>query len=146
MAASAPLRRRPAFLRLWAAQAVSGVGARIAREGLPMTAVLLLQAPPAAMGALAAVGLGAYAVDGVIAGPLADRLPGRPLLIGADLGRAAVILTIRALAPLHALTLAEVGVALALDGNAKLAATDALAEVGGPAIAGGLLQLFSAPR
>jgi len=136
-----------------------------------MTAVLLLQAPPAAMGALAAVGLGAYAAGGVIAGPLADRLPGRPLLIGADLGRTAVILAIPALALLHALSLVEVGLALALmsaltavfdvadhaflpglidraqlvDGNAKLAATDALAEVGGPAIAGGLFQLFSAP-
>lgn len=64
MTAPAPtLWRHRAFLRLWAAQAVSGFGARIAREGLPMTAALLLQAPPAAMGALAAVGLGAYALD-----------------------------------------------------------------------------------
>jgi hypothetical protein len=51
MTAPAPtLWRHRAFLRLWAAQAVSGFGARIAREGLPMTAAPLLQAPPAAMG------------------------------------------------------------------------------------------------
>jgi MFS family permease len=165
------LWRHPVFLRLWAAQTVSGFGARIAREGLPMTAVLLLKAPPAAMGVLAAVGLGAYAAGGLVAGPLADRLPSRSLLIGADLARAVVILALPAFALLHLLNLALVGVALALmsgltvvfdvadhaflpglveraqlvDGNAKLATTDALAEVGGPAIAGGLFQLFSAP-
>jgi len=90
MTSDAPaLWRHPGFLKLWTAQAVSGFGARIAREGLPMTAVLLLKAPPAAMGALAAVGLGAYALVGLVAGPLADRLPGHTLLIAADLGRMA---------------------------------------------------------
>jgi predicted MFS family arabinose efflux permease len=165
------LWRHPGFLKLWAAQAVSGFGARIAREGLPMTAVLLLRAPPAAMGALAAVGLGAYALGGLIAGRLADRLPGRALLIAADLGRMAVMIAIPVAAALRALTLVELGAALALmsaltvvfdvadhaflprlvsrdqlvDGNAKLATTDSLAEIGGPAIAGGLFQLLSAP-
>ena len=165
------LWRHSGFLKLWAAQAVSGFGARIAREGLPMTAVLLLKAPPAAMGALAAIGLGAYAVGGLVAGRLADRLPGRALLIAADLGRTAVMVAIPAAALLHALTLPELAAAMALmsaltvifdvadhaflprlvtraqliDGNAKLATTDSLAEVGGPAIAGGLFQLLSAP-
>ena len=55
-----------------AAQAVCGFGARIAREGLPMTAAPLLKAPPAAMEALAAFGLGACAVIGLVAGRLAD--------------------------------------------------------------------------
>jgi predicted MFS family arabinose efflux permease len=165
------LWRHPGFLRLWAAQAVSGFGARIAREGLPMTAVLLLKAPPAAMGALAAVGLGAYALGGLVAGRLADRLPGRALLIAADLGRMTVMIAIPAAALLHSLTLAGLAAAMALmsaltvvfdvadhaflprlvtraqlvDGNAKLATTDSLAEIGGPAIAGGLFQLLSAP-
>jgi predicted MFS family arabinose efflux permease len=136
-----------------------------------MTAVLLLKAQPAAMGALAAVGLGAYAAGGLVAGRLADRLPGRALLIAADLGRMAVMIAIPVAAALRALTLVELGMALALmstltvifdvadhaflprlitrdqlvDGNAKLATTDSLAEVGGPAIAGGLFQLLSAP-
>ena len=159
------------FLKLWAAQTVSGFGARIAREGLPMTAVLLLRAPPAAMGALAAVGLAAYAVVGVGAGMLADRLPRRALLIGADLGRAVVMIAVPAAALAHSLNIVGLAVALAtmsaltvifdvadhaflpevigrdelVDGNAKLAATDALAEVGGPAIGGALFQLLTAP-
>lgn len=170
-APAASLWRHPAFLKLWAAQTVSSFGARIAREGLPMTAVLALKAPPAAMGALAAVGLGAYAVVGMAAGALADRAPRRALMIGADAGRALVILAVPAAALLHMLSIAGVAVALALmsaltvvfdvadhaflpgivdeaqlvDGNARLAATDAAAEVGGPAVAGLLFQLLSAP-
>ncbi len=170
-AGAASLWRHRPFLALWAAQAVSGFGARIAREGLPMTAVLLLRAPPAAMGGLAATGLAAYALVGLLAGYLADRLPGRALMIAADLGRTAVMVTVPALALAHALTLAGVAAALALmsgltvifdvadhavlprlvasdqivEGNAKLATTDALAEVGGPAIAGVLFQALSAP-
>ena len=168
---AASLWRHPAFLRLWGAQTVSTFGARIAREGLPMTAVLALKAPPAAMGSLAAVGLAAYALVGVAAGPLADRAPRRALMIAADLGRAAVILAVPIAALAHMLSIAGVAVALALmsgltvvfdvadhaflpslvegnqlvDGNAKLAATDAAAEVGGPAVAGALIQLVSAP-
>ena len=170
-AAAASLWRHPAFLKLWAAQTVSSFGARIAREGLPMTAVLVLKAPPAAMGGLAAVGLAAYALVGMAAGVLADRAPRRALMIGADLGRTLVMIAVPAAALLHALSVAGVAVALALmsaltvifdvadhaflpsivapaqltDGNARLAATDATAEIGGPALAGLLFQLLSAP-
>lgn len=170
-APAASLWRHPAFLRLWAAQTVSSFGARIAREGLPMTAVLALGAAPAAMGVLGAIGLAAYAVVGFLAGPLADRAPRRTLMVAADLGRALVMLTLPALALLHALSVAGVAVALALmsaltvvfdiadhaflpsvveesqlvDGNAKLAATDATAEIGGPALAGLLFGWLSAP-
>ena len=159
------------FLMLWAAQSVSAFGARIAREGLPMTAVLSLRAPPTAMGALAAVGLAAYALVGVAAGALADRLPRRGLLICADFGRALVMVLVPAAALAGRLDLAGVALALAvmsaltvvfdvadhaflpqliqrdqlIEGNAKLAATDAAAEVGGPAIAGVLFQVFAAP-
>jgi predicted MFS family arabinose efflux permease len=171
MTAPASLWRHPAFMKLWAAQTVSSFGARIAREGLPMTAVLVLRAPPAAMGALAAVGLAAYALVGMAAGALADRAPRRALMIGADLGRTLVMIAVPAAALAHALSIAGVAVALALmsgltvifdvadhaflpgvvdqtqlvDGNARLAATDAAAEIGGPAVAGLLFQLLSAP-
>jgi predicted MFS family arabinose efflux permease len=168
---TASLWRHADFLKLWAAQSVSGFGARAAREGLPMTAVVLLKAPPEAMGSLAALGLGAWAVVGLAAGALADRLPKRGLLVGADLGRALVMLVIPAIALWGRLTVVEIGLAMAAmsaltvvfdvadhaylpsligrgqltDGNARLAATDALAEVGGPAIAGVLFQWLTAP-
>jgi len=167
----ASLWRHGDFIRLWAAQSVSGFGARAAREGLPMTAVVMLKASPQAMGVLAALGLGAYALGGLIAGAMADRLPKRALLIAADLGRAAVMLAIPAVAIWGRLDIAEIGLALVamsaltvvfdvadhaylpslidqdqlVDGNARLAATDAVAEVGGPAIAGMLFQWLTAP-
>jgi MFS family permease len=170
-APAASLWRHPTFMKLWAAQTVSSFGARIAREGLPMTAVLVLRAPPAAMGALAAVGLAAYALVGMAAGVLADRAPRRALMIGADIGRTLVMVAVPAAALLHVLSIAGVAAALALmsaltvifdvadhaflpsivdepqlvDGNARLAATDAAAEIGGPAVAGLLFQLLSAP-
>ncbi|HEY1752591.1 MAG TPA: MFS transporter [Caulobacteraceae bacterium] len=168
---TASLWRHADFLKLWGAQAVSAFGARIAREGLPMTAVLVLKAPPASMGALMAVGLASYGAQGVVAGWLADRLPRRALMIGADLGRMALMLAVPAAALAHALDLVELALALGLmsaltalfdvadhaflpsvierellvDGNAKLATTDSLAEIGGPAAAGVLFQLFAAP-
>jgi predicted MFS family arabinose efflux permease len=167
----ASLWRHRDFLKLWAAQSVSGLGARAAREGLPMTAVVLLKAPPEAMGVLAALGLGAYGLVGIAAGAMADRLPKRVLLIAADLGRALVMLIVPAVALWGRLNVLEVGLAMAAmsgltvvfdvadhaylpslihtdqltDGNAKLAATDAMAEVGGPAIAGVLFQWLTAP-
>src|SRR5580704_5379422 len=82
------------FARLWAAQAVSSFGARIAREGLPLAAVLALKAGPGAMGLFAALTLGGQAAFGLFAGALADRAPKRRLLIGADVARAVVLAAI----------------------------------------------------
>jgi Na+/melibiose symporter-like transporter len=158
------------FMRLWGAQAVSSFGARIAREGLPMTAVISLGAGPAALGIFAAVTLAAQAALGLFAGALADRLPRRALLIAADLARAVVLTAVPAAAFFGRPSLVELYAAGALmgvfnvvfdvadhaflpeliaadalaDGNSKLAATDAVAEVGGPALAGVLFQ-FAAP-
>ena len=165
------LWRHPDFLRLWGAQAVSSFGARIAREGLPMAAVISLKAGPAALGLFAALTLGAQAIVGVFAGVLADRMPKRRLLIAADLVRALVLAAIPLAAFAGRLSLVEIYIAGVLmgaanvvfdvadhaflpaliesadlaDGNAKLAATDAVAEVGGPALAGLLFQLVSPP-
>ena len=159
------------FLRLWAAQAISAFGARIAREGLPMAAVITLKAGPQALGLLAALALAGQAGFGLVAGALADRLPKKLLLIGADLARAAVLLAVPAAAMLGRLSLVEIYAAGALmgalsvvfdvadhaflpsligpseliEGNAKLATTESVSEVGGPALAGALFQLLSPP-
>jgi MFS family permease len=159
------------FLRLWSAQAISTFGARIAREGLPMAAVITLKAGPQSLGLLAALALAGQAGFGLFAGALADRLPKKPLLIAADLARAAVLLAVPAAALLGRLSLVEIYVAAALmgalsvafdvadhaflpsliapadllEGNSKLATTEAVSEVGGPALAGALFQLLSPP-
>lgn len=160
-----------AFRRLWAAQAVSAFGARITREGLPIMAVVTLGAGAATLGVLAAVASGAALATALAAGAYIDRHRRRPLLIGADLLRAAVLIAIPVAAWLGALTLTQVFAAAALvaaasvvfeiashsylpsiiskaeliDGNSRLAATESVAEVGGPALAGVLFQWLSAP-
>ena len=159
------------FLRLWSAQSVSAVGARITREGLPLAAVLTLKAPPEQLGALAALSLAPGLIVGLTAGGFVDRSRRRGLLIGADLARMAVLLTVPVAAWLHILTMGQlygaavlVGAASVLfeiadhaylpglvgrdnilDANAKLSVTDSIAEIGGPALAGALIQWLAAP-
>ncbi len=165
------LWHHPDFLKLWAGQTISQIGSRISREGLPLIAVLLLAATPAEMGVLAALASAPSLVLGLIVGVWIDRLPRRPILIVADLGRFVLLILI----PLAALTghlslyliyAITVGVGVLslvftvayeallpslvsrehlLEGNTKLATTESLAELGGPALAGLLIQVISAP-
>lgn len=159
------------FMRLWAAQTVSSFGARIAREGFAMTAILAIHAAPSELGVLTALARGPGAVVGLVAGGIVDRSRRRHVMIFSDLVRVALILTVPVAAWLHLLTMMQLYVCAALvgganvlfeiadhaflpslidrdflmDGNAKLSTTDAVAEIGGPAMAGTLFQLFTAP-
>ena len=165
------LTRDRDFLKLWAAQAVSSFGARITREGLPMTAILALGAGPGVLGILAALSYGPAVLVGLAGGGFVDRRRRRPILIGADLVRAGVLITLPIAAWFHLLSLWQVFAAALLvgaasvlfdmadhaylpgligterlvDGNSRLSATESVAEMGGPALAGLLFQLFSAP-
>lgn len=159
------------FRWLWAAQAVSAFGARITREGLPIMAVITLGAQATTLGMLAAAGSGAALVAALAASSMIDRARRRPVLIGADLVRAALLASIPAAAILGVLDMPQVFAVAALvaaasaifemashaylptlvdrgrlvESNARLATTDATAEVGGPALAGMLFQWLSAP-
>jgi predicted MFS family arabinose efflux permease len=168
---SGPLWDNPDFLKLWAAQSLSAVGTRFTREGMPMIAALVLGASALDLGILVALS----ALPGVVLSPLAgawiDRVRRRPLLIGADLARAAALATLPVAFWWDALTIGQViGVATfvaffsmlfqtadnaylpslvgrehLLEANTKLATTDAAAEVAGPALAGVLIQALTAP-
>ena len=159
------------FNRLWAAQAVSAFGARIAREGLPIAAVTTLAASPSALGLLAALTGLASMILGLSAGGWVDRRPRRGVLIAMNLVRAAALAVI----PLAALTgvlslpmILASGTVIAgastvfimaehailpglvapdrlITANARLSATDSVAEIGGPALAGVLFQVLTAP-
>ena len=168
---SGRLWRHGDFLKLWTAQAVSDFGARITREGLPMAAVLTMGAKPAELGVLAALTTGPAVIVGLVSAGWVDRLRRRPLLIGADVVRAAILLTIPLAALLHRLSMVQLYLAAALvggtsvlfdivdhaylpgliprdclmEGNGKLGATESLAEIGGPALAGVLFQALTAP-
>ncbi|MEJ7607715.1 MAG: MFS transporter [Bryobacteraceae bacterium] len=85
------LWRNRDFLKLFSGQAVSELGSRITREGLPLTAVLALAATPSQMGYLAAAGAIPVLLLSLGTGVWVDRVRRRPLMIWADIGRAIVL-------------------------------------------------------
>src|SRR5215218_6104112 len=159
---SGGLWRHPDFLRLWAAQAGSAVGSRITRTALPIIAILTVRATPTEVAVLSALGVAPGVVVGLFIGGRVDRAAKRPLLVGADVMRALLILTIPAAAWLGALSMPQlyavaalVGAATTLfqiadasflpavvgpdrlvEGNARLQATESVAEAVGPGLAG----------
>lgn len=136
-----------------------------------MIAVLSLDATPAMLGVLAGLSYGPAVIVGFIGGGFVDRRRRRPIMIAADLIRAAILITIPIGAWLGLVTLPLIFVAAAVvgatsvlfdiadhallpslltpeqlvDGNAKLATTESIAEMGGPALAGFLFQWLAAP-
>jgi MFS family permease len=161
----------PDFLKLWTAQAISEIGSRITREGIPLTALLVLHAGAVQMGLLNALGGVAVLVFGLSAGVWIDRLRRRPVMIAADLGRAAVLASIPVAAFAGSLALGQLYVVAALAGvmtiffdvadesylpavvagdrlleaNSKLTLSSTIAEIVGPGITGFLVQLITAP-
>ncbi len=159
------------FMRLWMAQTLSAYGARITRTALPVIAVTTLGQSEGMVGVLVALQLGPGILVGLLAGGWIDRSSKRRLLIGADLARAAAIVSLTLLWLLGYLSMAHVvgvgivvGGASALfqitdntylpsligrrqlaEGNAKLESTEAVAEIAGPASAGYLIAALGAP-
>ncbi|MCL5998600.1 MAG: MFS transporter [Chloroflexi bacterium] len=165
------LWRHADFMRLWTGQTVSQFGSMITGAALPLTALLVLQATPAQMGVLAAIGAAPVLLVSLFAGVWVDRLHRRPLLIAADLGRAGLLASIPLAALLGVLRIEHLYAVAGLAGvltvlfdvayqsylpslvqrehiveaNSKLGMSDSLAEVAGNALGGVLVQLFTAP-
>lgn len=159
------------FIKLWAGQTISNIGSGISGVALPLTAVLILAATPLQMGVLSALDGIAVLVFGLLAGVWVDRLRRRPIMIAADMGRAALLGSIPLAARLGILHLAQLYIVAALaailtiffnvadqsflptlvqqeqlvEANSKRGTSDSLAEIVGPASAGPLVQLIGAP-
>jgi len=73
---------------------LSEIGSRITREGLPVTAVLVVGAGAAQMGVLAALPVIPALLLGPVAGWWLDRTRRRPVMVAVDLARAALLLLI----------------------------------------------------
>jgi predicted MFS family arabinose efflux permease len=168
---SGGLWRQTDFLRLWLGQTISEFGSTVTREALPLTALLLLNASPFQLGALAAIGSAPVLLVGLFAGAWLDRVRRRPVMIAADLSRAVLLLAIPIAAILGQLRLEHlfvvapaVGIltvffAVAhqsyvptlvsrpylMEANSKLGVSSSLAEVTAPGTAGVLVQILSAP-
>jgi MFS family permease len=87
------------FLRYWSGHTVSQVGSQVTELALPLVALLQLGASSTAVGVLRALEFLPYLLLTLPVGVLADRRRRRPLMIGADLGRALLL----ALVPLGVL-------------------------------------------
>lgn len=167
----ASLWRHPDFLKLWAGQTVSELGSVVTRTAVPLAALLVLGAGPWEMASLVVAASLAILLVGLFAGAWADRLRRRPLLIWADAVRALLLFSIPVayvagilrMEQLLVVTFVEaclgalfdaaypayvpslIGIERVVDGNSKLATSSSIAEIGGPGLAGALVQLLSAP-
>jgi MFS family permease len=166
------LWRHRDFVRLWAGQTVSVFGSQVTELALPFAAVLTLHATAFQMGLLSAAGMAPWIVFALLVGVWVDRCVRRRwILVAADLGRAAILLSIPVAAAFHVLSLGQLfAVAFAagcltlvfnvawgsylnvlvpreqlVDGNAKLMGSYATAQIAGPSIAGLLVHAISAP-
>ncbi|OLR92338.1 MFS transporter [Actinokineospora bangkokensis] len=79
---------------LWGAFAVSTAGTWLAFDAFPLIAVLVLGAGPAEVAVLAAAGLAVGALLAVPLGPWVEFRRKKPVMVGADLVRCAVVLSI----------------------------------------------------
>jgi MFS family permease len=158
------------FRLLWVGDTVSQFGSMITNTAAPLLAALVLAATPFQMGLLTAADTAAFLLIGLPAGAWVDRMRRRPLMIGADTGRALLLASIPVAWWFGVLTLTQlilVGLAVGvltvffdvayqsylpalverdklMEGNQKLQASQAVAQVSGPAIAGWLTQLIGA--
>jgi MFS family permease len=165
------LWRHRNFLRLWTGQTISQFGSQITLLALPLTAALTLRATPAEMGILSATETAPFLLVGLFAGVWVDRLRRRPILLVTDFARGILLLAIPLAALWGALTIgllyavafvvgiltvffevayqsflpALVGRAQLVEGNSKLEVSRSAAQIAGPGVAGGLVQLVTAP-
>lgn len=100
------LRKNRPFREYWTGQTISLFGDQIALLAMPLLAVLTLHADARQMGFLAAVELAPSLFFAIHLGAWADRRRSRrAILIGADLGRAALLLGLPLAAALGVLTM-----------------------------------------
>jgi hypothetical protein len=92
---------------LWAAYSVSTIGTWLAFDALPLIAILVLDAGPAQVSALAAAGLAVGAAVAVPLGPWVEFRRKRPVMVGMDLIRCAALLSIPAAYALGWLSFAQ---------------------------------------
>jgi MFS family permease len=165
------LWRHPEFLKLWSAQTVSQFGTQISQVALPLVAVLELDATAFQVAALGTVEFLPFLLFTLPAGVWVDRLPRRPILVVADVGRAFALGSIPVAAAIGHLGLTQLYIVgfvtgtltvffdvayqsylpaiverpQLVEGNSKLEVSRTVAQIGGPAMSGVLVRAFTAP-
>jgi MFS family permease len=161
----------PDFLKLWGAQTISTVGTQVTLIALPLTAILVLHASAFQVAALTAMDTLPFLLFALPAGIWIDRLRRRPLMVVADVGRAAALFSIPVAYAFGGLSLGHlfvvgfvvgtlgvifdlsylsylpslVGRNQVASGNARLEATRSAAQAAGPGLGGALVGFFGGP-
>ena len=165
------LWRHRDFMRLWGAQTISQFGSQVTFLALPLAAILVLDASTFEVALLSALEWTPWLLFSLPIGAWIDRVRRRPVLIAADVGRALVLVSIPLAYAFDALTIWQlyvvgflVGVLTVFfdvayqsylpslvrreelpEGNSKLEISRSGAQLAGPAIAGALLEIVTAP-
>lgn len=108
------------FRLLLLGQTTSQLGTQVSGVVVPLLAVLTLDASPFELGLVSAAGTLAFALIGLPAGAWIDRWPRRPVLVAADVARAALLLTIPVAAFLGILTVTQLIVVSLLVGAGRV--------------------------
>lgn len=165
------LIRHHDFRLLWATQGLGQLGTHFSRIGLPLVAIIALNATAFQAGLLAMFQTVAFLVVGLPAGAWVDRRRKRPIMIAANLGRGLLlgwvpVASYVGVLSLNQLYVVALGVSVGtllfetsyvsylpmllereqlVEGNAKLESTRSVAQVGGPTLGGYLVQWLGAP-
>jgi MFS family permease len=160
---------RTEFGKLWAGQTLSLLGSMVPYLAFPLTAIMLFHAGAFEVGVLNAMQYTPYLLFGLVAGVWVDRLRRRPIMIVADLSRALLMASVPVAALAGWLSIWYLcGVAFAVGGltlffdiayqsylptllpredltvaNGMLETSRSVAQTGGPAIGGILVQLLT---
>ena len=165
------LRGCAGFGAFWAAATVSSFGNYVTALAVQVLVVLTLHGGAAQVGLVSAAQWLPYLLFGVVAGVFVDRARRRPILVVADLVRGVLLIAIPVLSVTHHLSLLVLMTFMAVFGlaslasdaasqsflprlvpprllthaNARLDQSDAVAQTSGPALAGGLVSVLTAP-
>jgi MFS family permease len=165
------LWRHADFMKLWTAETISQLGSQVSLLALPLVAITVLDASAFQVGLLGTVEFAPFVLVGLPAGVWVDRLRRRPVLVAGDLGRALALASIPLAYELGVLSIGQLyavgfvtGVLTVffdvayqsylpalvepdqlIDGNSKLEISRSGAQIAGPGLAGGLIDLVTAP-
>ena len=165
------LWRHPDFVKLWSAETVSQFGTQFTQLALPLVAIDVVHASAFEVAALTTVEFLPFLLVSLPAGVWVDRLRRRPILVIGDLSRALLLASVPIVYWSGSVTMTQlyvvgflVGIATVffdvayqsylpslverqqlIDGNAKLEISRAGAQLGGPGLAGLVINFLRAP-
>jgi MFS family permease len=165
------LWRHGDFLKLWTGDTISQFGSVVSQLAIPLLAILILDATAFQVAALGTVEFAPFLLLTLPAGVWVDRLPRRVIMIVSDVARGLLLLSIPIAYAFDGITLWQLYVVGFLtgcftvffdvayqsylpalverdqlvEGNSKLEVSRSGANLAGPAMAGGLIGLVTAP-